>query len=229
MFDEIMTEELKDLFLEDLFKDNFTYPNHRFSFRYRYRKKRLLKQLSKGIQKSHSKTSELQPTHVRIPMKYILLIVILLVLAILGFTIYRNYSGLMVKEQDDFSSMFADCDPNAPKVLTEKFYIDMDLSDYEEEVVADDDTCRWIVYKSNGKKQFYIVQTTTDEVSSRLNTEDAVVMSKNVVIDNWNGLYYHTNDGWHFYIFNLGDYVIFYSGIIYKDDIEKLVKATKFV
>lgn len=46
MFEDTMTDEVKNLLIEDLLKDNFTYSNHRFSLRYRYRKKRILKNFS---------------------------------------------------------------------------------------------------------------------------------------------------------------------------------------
>ena len=228
MLEEMMTEEVKNLFLEDLFKDNFTYPNHSFSLRYRYRKKVVLNQLSKKNQRMDSETTVFKSTHMRIPMKYVLLIVILLVLTILGFTIYRNYSGLFVKEQDTFSMMFADYNQNAPEVLTEKFYIDTDLSDYEQEIVENSVVCRWVTYKLNGEKQFDVMQMTIAESSSRLNTENAVIMPTNITINDWKGMYYQAYDGWYVYFFNLNDYVVSYSGVLNKNDVEKLVKATKF-
>lgn len=228
MLEEMMTEEVKNLFLEDLFKDNFTYPNHRFSLRYRYRKKRVLNQLSQKKQQMDSETTLFNTTHMRIPMKYVLLIVILLVLTILGFTIYRNYSGLFVKEQDTFSMMFADYNQDAPEVLTEKFYIDMNLSDYEQEVVEDSVVCRWVTYKLNGEKQFDVMQMTIAESSSRLNTENAIIMPTNITINDWKGMYYQAYDGWYVYFFNRKDYVVSYSGVLNKNDVEKLAKATKF-
>lgn len=43
MLEGTMTDEVKNLLIEDLLKDNFTYSNHRFSLRYRYRKKNFKK------------------------------------------------------------------------------------------------------------------------------------------------------------------------------------------
>lgn len=226
MLEEMMTEEVKNLFLEDLFKDNYTYPNHRFSLRYKYRKKRILNQISQH--NMDSEATRFESTHKRIPMKYALLIIILLVLSILGFTIYRNYSGLFVREQNNFSLMFANNNENSPEILTKKFYIDMELSNYEQVIIEDNDTCRWITYKLNGEKQFDVKQATIAETESRLNTEDAVVIPTDVNINDWNGLYFRAFDGWYMYYFNLGDYIISYTGFFDKIEIEDLVKSTKF-
>ena len=228
MLEEMMTEEVKNLFLEDLLKDNFTYTNHRFSLRYRYRKKRILKDFSNSDRQKDSEPRDFQPAQVRIPMKYVLLIVILLVLTILGFTIYRNYSGLVVREYDTFSMMFADYNQDAPEVLTEKFYLDMDLSDYEYEVILDNEITRWIVYKLNGKIQFDVIQTIVTGSNTRLNTENAIIMPTNITVDDWEGMYYQSYDGWFIYYFNLDDYIISYSCLLDKNEIENLVKSTKF-
>lgn len=228
MLEEMMTEEVKNFFLEDLFKDNFTYPNHRFSLRYRHRRKRVLNQLSQKNQKMVSETTVFQSTHMRIPMKYVLLIIILFVLTILGFTVYRNYSGLFVREHDSFSIMLADYSENAPDVLTKKLYIDMDLSDYEQEVVEDSDTCYWIVYKLNGEIQFNIMQTVIVSSDIRINTENAIIMPTNATINYLEGMYYQAYDGCHVYIFNCNDFLIYFSGYLNKQEIENLVKMTKF-
>lgn len=227
MLEEMLTDEVKELFLEDLLKDNFTYPNHKFSLRYKHRKKRILKAVTSNRNKNMEETGY-QSEHTRIPMKYVLLIVILLTLAILGFTVYRNYSGLFVKEQDEFSFMFADNRQNAPVELTEKFFIDMELSNYEQEIIEDNGTCRWIAYKMNGEKQFDVKQATFAETESRLNTENAIITPKNVNINGWEGMYFQAYDGWYLYYFNLGDYFISYAGLFDKIEIEKLVKLTKF-
>ena len=227
MLEEMLTDEVKELFLEDLLKDNFTYSNHKFSLRYKHRKKRILKTVTSNRNKN-METTGYQSEHTRIPMKYVLLIVILLVFAILGFTVYRNYSGLFVKEQDEFSFMFADYNQNAPVELTEKFFIDMELCNYEQEIIEDNGTCRWIEYKLNGEKQFDVKQATIAEVESRLNTENAIVLPTNVNINGWEGMYFQAQDGWYLYYFNLGDYIISYAGLFNKIEIEKLVKSTNF-
>lgn len=162
--------------------------------------------------------TETQPVSIRIPLKYILLIVILLVQAVLGFTIYRNLSGFVVREQNNFSLMFADFDQNTPEVLTEKYYLDMDLSDYEQEIIADDEITRWIVYKLNGVTQFIIDQTIISGADARINTENAMIMPTNITVCDWDGIYYQSNDGCHNFFFNLGDYIISYSGFLDKKE-----------
>lgn len=58
-------------------------------------------------------------------------------------------------------------DENLPQDLTEKFYIDTNLSEYEMEVIDDDELVYWIQYKKDGETKFDIMQTTL-KVSSKV-------------------------------------------------------------
>ena len=233
MNNEIMSEELKNLFLEDLMKDIFTYPNHKFSLRYKFQKSRIIKKYKKEHPIKSDETISFQKTKVRIPLKlslkYVFLIIILLMM-ILGFTVYRYYSGIYVREYDVFSMLSVEYDENSPKVLTERFYIDMDMSEYEMEIMCDNEVIYWVKYKVNGVAQFDIMQTTLAASSNvRLNTENAIVTPTNVVINNWSGMYYQSNEGTIFYYFKCDDYIMSYSTNLGLYELEKLVKSTKFI
>ena len=129
-----------------------------------------------------------------------------------------------------FSMLSVEYDDNSPQSLTERFYIDMDLSEYEKVIVEDDETVCWVQYKKDGKTIFDIMQTTL-EISSnvRLNTENAKIMPKSVAVNNWNGMYFQAYDGANIYYFNCGDYIMSYGGNLDKTDMKKIVKATKFI
>lgn len=232
MNNEIMSEELKNLFLDDLLKENFTYPNHIFSLRYKFQKSKIIKKYKMEHLLRSDETASFQETKVRIPLKrslkYVFLIIILLI-AILGFTVYRNYSGIVVREYDVFSMLSVEYDENSPEVLTERFYIDIDLSEYEKEILDDDELVYCIQYKKDGIPKFNIMQTTLGVSSNvRLNTENAIIMPTNIYVNDWNGMYFQAYDGSYIYFFNCGDYIMSYSTNSERFEIEKLVKATKF-
>lgn len=232
MNNEIMSEELKNLFLDDLIKDNFTYPNHIFSFRYKFHKSQIIKKYKKAHSLRSNETTSFQEAKVKIPLKHslIYILIIIILMALLGFTVYRYYSGIVVREYDVFSMLSVEYDENSPQVLTERFYIDMDLSDYEKEILDDDEQVYWIQYKKDGKPKFDIMQTTLKVSSNvRLNTENAIIMPTNISVNDWNGMYFQAYDGSYIYFFNCGDYIVSYSTNSEQSEIEKLVKATKFI
>ena len=233
MNNEIMSEELKNLFLEDLMKDIFTYPNHKFSLRYKFQKSRIIKKYKKEHPIKSDETISFQKTKVRIPLKlslkYVFLIIILLMM-ILGFTVYRYYSGIYVREYDVFSMLSVEYDENSPKVLTERFYIDMDMSEYEMEILDDDELVYCIQYIKDGKKVFDIMQTTLGVSSNvRLNTENAKILPTNISVNDWHGMYFQTYEGTYIYFFNCGDCVMSYSTNLGQQELDKLVKSTKFI
>lgn len=233
MNNEIMSEELKNLFLEDLMKDIFTYPNHKFSLRYKFQKSRIIRKYKKEHPIKRDEAISFQKTKVRIPLKlslkYVFLIMILLMM-ILGFTVYRSYSEIFIREYDVFSMLSVEYDENSPKALTERFYIDMDMSEYEMEILVDDEPVYWIQYKKDGELKFNIMQTTLKTSSNvRINTENALIMPTSISVNDWNGMHFQTYEGTHIYFFNCGDYVMSYSTNLGQQELDKLVKSTKFI
>lgn len=228
-----MSEELKNIFLDDLLKDNFTYPNHRFSLRYKFQKSRIIKKYKREyLPKNTKETTFFPETKVKIPLKYTFkyILIIIILMAIVGFTVYRYYSGIFVREYDIFSMLSVEYNENSPKVLTERFYIDMDLSEYEKEILDDDETVSWIQYKIDGKCIFDVMQTTMEiSTNVRLNTENAIIMPTNIAVNDWSGMYFQAYDESYVYYFNCGDYIMSYVGNLDKNEMEKIVKATKFI
>lgn len=225
-----MSEKLKNLFLDDLLKDNFTYPNHRFSLHYKFQKSRIIKQYKREHASINAETTSFKETKVRIQLKYSLkyILIIIILMAILGFTVYRYYSGIYVREYDIFSMLSVEYDENSPIFLTERFYIDMDMSEYKKEIICENEVSHWVQYKVNGIPQINITQTAIQASSSRINTENAIIMPTNVSVNDWKGMYYQAYDGAYIYFFNCGDYLMSYAGNLDKNEMEKLVKSTKF-
>lgn len=232
MNNEKMSEELKNLLLDDLMKDNFTYPKHEFSLRYKLQKNKIIKKYKREHQLRSDETTSFGEVKVRIPLKHslkFLFLIIIILMAILGFTVFRNYSGIIVREYDAFSMLSVKYDENSPQALTEKFYFDMDLSEYEKEILDDNESVYWVQYKKDGKTEIEIMQTTLKVSSNiRLNTENAIIMPTNISVNDWNGMYYQAYNGSYIYFFNCGDCIMSYSTKSKSSEIDKLVKATKF-
>ena len=225
-----MSEEMTNIFLDDLLKDNFTYPNHKFSLRYKLKKSRIIKKYKREHPTRNVETTSFGETKIRIPLKYSLkyILIIIILMAILGFTLYRYYSGIYIREYDIFSMLSVEYDENSPLFLNERFYIDMDMDEYEEEIICDNEVSYWVQYKVNGIPQINITQTAIQSSNLRINTEKAMIMPTNISVNDWKGMYYQAYDGAYIYFFNCGDYLMSYAGNLDKNEMEKLVKSTKF-
>lgn len=226
----ILSEELKKAFMNDLLKNNFTYPAHSFSLRYKLRKKRIIDNNKKEQALSKAEATGFRETKAKIPLKRSLTLAFLIIvlMAVLEFTVYRCYSGFYVREYDIFSMLSVKYDENSPKVLTEKFYIDMDLSEFDEKVLEDNDLIYWIQYKKD-EEVIDIMQSTLEvTVNVRLNTENAMIMPTNISVNGWDGMYYQAYDGSYVYYFNCKDYIMSYITNLPLSEIDNLVKATKF-
>lgn len=232
MNNEIMSEELKKVFMDDLLRDNFTYQNHSFSLCYKLRKNRIINNYKRKHSLSNVETTSFHETKIKVSLKHSLtyILIIIILMAIMGFTVYRYYSGIYVREYDIFSMLSVEYDENSPQVLTERFYIDLDLSEYEKEILEDNELIYWVQYKKDGKPKFDIMQTTLKVSSNvRLNTENAMIMPTNISVNDWNGMFFQAYDGSYIYYFNCADYIMSYSTNSDPAEIENLVKATKFI
>ena len=104
----------------------------------------------------------------------------------------------------------------------------MDMSEYEVEVLNDIFFDYTILYRKNDTN-LTVSQSTYDGMGTvRLNTENCLVEPTTVTINDWQGFYFQPQHGGYFYIFNTGEYIITYVSNLPKEDIENIVKATKF-
>lgn len=227
-----MNEEIKSLFMQDLLKDNFAYPEHRFSLRYRYRKNKIVKKFLEEERLGKPQQKLFCPSNTAIPVrkrvKYILIIIVLLSL-ILGCTLYRSYSGIVVREYESYAAYSVQPREEAPEKLSKKFYLDLDLSEYKMEVMDDDDNSYWVVYNDEDMvARVSIMQTTYETANGQIGTKGALKTASNIEVNGWQGVYLQTNEGAYFCILDTGECLIEYSTYTNKNEIENLVKATKF-
>lgn len=115
-----------------------------------------------------------------------------------------------------------------PDTIEEKFYIDMDMSEYETEILCDDSIEYWVEYKK-GDDILYIRQIPVAIFKQiRLNTENSISEPQQVMINNWNGVFFQTQSGVYFYAINTSEYIMLYTGNVNKEILNSLVIMTKF-
>ncbi len=197
-------------------------PYHRFSLRYRIRKRKIIKDYKRSL--ASYRQSQ------RIRLKYLLIAVIVAGIAILaGFGVFKIIEGFRVTDYDIYSMLYVvDGLTHSPDAIEEKFYIDMDMSEYETEVLSDDYVLYGINYESGNKRIFVSQMPLAFYSQRRLNTEDVMIEPMQISINDWSGLYFQTKDGLYSYLFNTGEYIVSYTGNVSKKDMENIVKSTKF-
>ena len=197
-------------------------PYHRFSLRYRIRKRKIIKDYKRSLA-SYRQSK-------RIRLKYLLIAVIVAGIAILaGFGAFKIIEGFRVTDYDIYSMLYVVDDlTHSPDTIEEKFYIDMDMSEYEVSVVCDDFTEYWLKYK-NEEITLSISQVPVALFDgTSLNTENCYTEPQQILINGWNGLYFQPNHGGYYFVFNAGEYIISYTSNMPKTEIENIVKSTKF-
>lgn len=197
---------------------------HKFSLRYKLRKKQIIR---KWEQEQNIYVYK-RPV---VRLKYILIaILIACIAALAGFGLFDLFEGYRVTDYDIYSMLYIVDDVSSyPDTIEKKFYIDMDMSGYENEIACDLYNEYWTVYKKDEDVSLVIKQRTIDYAySTRINTENAITEPSQIKINEWNGIYYKTRQDIYYYLFNTGEYIIEYNGNISKNEIENIVKATKY-
>ena len=197
---------------------------HKFSLRYKLRKRIIIRNWERGHKQSQS--TAVRPA---VKLKYILIAVLIAAAAILtGFGIFDLFDGFRVTDYDIYSMLYIVDDLSVyPDTIEEKFYIDMDMSGYETKIANDTYFEYWIRYNIDTEFLSITQKNINYFGSARLNAEEIIAEPIQIIINGWNGVYYQTKDGEHYYIFNTGKYIITYAGNMNKNEIENIVKATK--
>lgn len=195
---------------------------HNFSLRYKIRKKKIIRDYERSLYSQ-------KPARLLKPRYILMAIILAAVLTVCGFGIYKFFEGFRITDYDIYSLLYITGDvTQGPDTIEKKFYIDMDMSEYEMEVLNDIFFDYFLVY-SKDDVSLSVVQTTYDGIGTvRLNTENCLVEPTPVTINDWQGFYFQTQHGGYFYMFNTGKYIISYTSNLPKEDIENIVKTTKF-
>ena len=114
--------------------------------------------------------------------------------------------GLMAKQYDDHSDGFALDWENAPRTLEKTYRINYDLSDFDMEIVCDDEYQYWEYYSKDNQYINFTYSTKEMFQNTRLNTEDSKV--ENIQLNGYETLYYEQPNGSKSFIWDNGEYIL---------------------
>ena len=126
-----------------------------------------------------------------------------------GMYITHYVGGLMAKQYDDHSDGFALDWENAPRTLEKSYRINYDLSDYDMEIVCDDEYQYWEYYSKQEPSYQYInfsYGVKEGFQNARLNTEDSKV--ENIQLNGYEILYYEQPNSSKSFIWDNGEYIL---------------------
>lgn len=211
------------LFLESIFDDIPDGEEHKFSLRYKLRKRQIIRLWERRQNTFVHKRSMTR-------MKYIIIaIIIACIAALAGFGLFDLFEGFRVTDYDIYSMLYIVDDLSSyPDTIEKKFFIDTDMGEYKKKIIDNGRFLYWEEYK-NSISMITVKQTTIDLASSlRLDAENIIIKPTQITINGWNGIYYKSSQGFYHYIFNTEEYIMVYNGNISKSEIENIVKTTKF-
>lgn len=186
--------------------DENEYVLHRFSWRYKRRKRAIIK----AYQQSLNRPQEFESRYRKISFRQRLRLAILVAVtaALLtgaGVVVTYYIGGIRAEQQSTHTDAFAMDWESAPLTLEKTYRITYDLSDYEMTVMSDYDFSYWEVYRRNDEYINYIYQTKEVYQNSRLNTEGTHIEKREVC--GYDALYFEHSDGSKCLIWDNGEYI----------------------
>lgn len=150
----------------------------------------------------------------RIPLRkavqVVFIIIILAVLAVAAYAII-SWSSFKVNEYDIYSLLEITDISNAPLTLEEKYELGADMSEYESEILMDDEHMVYVSYNNllNTDKYLVFCQMTKDAFQGvRLNTENSNQIPSMIEVNGYTGLYTQTEYQEHFILWDNGEYFV---------------------
>ena len=178
---------------------------HEFSPRFEKRMNKLIKRMGGG---SFLLFGNRVPLRKAVQLAFLILILAVLAAATYAFISWNSFN---VKEYDIYSLLNVTDISDAPLTLEERYEIGADLSEYDYEVLLDDNYIVDIYYTSlyNKNKTLYFSQWTKESFENiRINTENSDQMPTTIEINGCIGLYIQTLKGEHLILWDNGSYFI---------------------
>lgn len=196
--------------------------------------RRLDKRISKLIRNSEkTQKTKWQRKPVTLKRRLLIAAIIVAVMAVLtgGITVItRNLGAFTVKQYDVFSMLTISNIEDSPLVLTEKYRLVMDDSQYTKKVVGDYEFIYTMLYsdKANGKYLCFSQSVKGMYETMRLNTENAITYPETVKLDdNRNAIYFETYNREKVLIWELDESIIEISASGFSKN--ELIELSKFV
>lgn len=181
-------------------------PEHRFSWRYKRRKRAIMRAYRRSLAKPVDFVTEYKHISFRQRIRFAVIITIAAIVAT-GAGVYVTHliGGIMANQQSTHSDAFAADWENAPKTLEKKYRISYNLSNYSKTILLDEDFEYWETYNNGDDYINFIIATKEIYQSIRLNTEGTVLKKR--YINGLEAMYFTTNDGSQCLIWDNGEYI----------------------
>lgn len=195
--------------------DNTDNSDIRFSWQYKQKRKAMIAAYRKTSEKPIRFDEKYRKVRFGQKVRFaVLAAVTALLMTGAGIYITHYVGGLMAKQYDDHSDAFALDWENAPRTLEKSYRINYDLSDFDMEIVCDDEYQYWEYYSKQEPSYQYInfsFDVKEGFQNARLNTEGSEI--EKISINGYDGIYYVTPDGSNCIIWDNGEYIlqIFYN------------------
>ncbi len=220
MICNVLSEEVKDIFISDCADTTELLADFKFSFRYKARRRKIINLYSK----------QTRPEKENLPRRVKLAVVIsMIVFAILiaGFVTYTYISGFYVDEHNEYALLTTD-EYDKCTTIEEKFYLDMDLSDYEAEVLVDNSINYTVRYWHKNQRILVSQIPISSFGDIRIDTEQALIDVDEIDNKSQEGIISRSRNGEYHFFCKFDKYVVEYNCNISDISEELLVKSTKF-
>lgn len=197
---DMETKELADSY------DIETIPEHKFSWRYKRRKRAMIKAYQRSLEKPIDFVTEYRHISLRQRIRFAVLVAVT-ALAATGAGVYVTHiiGGIMANQQSTHSDAFALDWENAPKTLEKDYRILYDLRGYDKEIILDEEFEYWVRYSKDDKYINFIYTTKEEYQNVRLNTEGAEII--HLSINGADVMHFVTEDGSNGLIWDNGEYI----------------------
>ena len=178
---------------------------YEFSHRFEKRMNKLIKSMGGG---SFPLFGSRVPLRKAVQLAFMILILAVLAAAAYAFISWGSFS---VKKYDIYSLLDVTDISDAPVTLEERYEIGADLSEFDYDVIEDNDYVVYISYTnpSNKNKILEFFQSTKKLFQNeRINTENAAQEPTSIEVNGCIGMYMQTSRGEHLIIWDNSDYFI---------------------
>ncbi|MBE6845914.1 MAG: DUF4367 domain-containing protein [Ruminococcus sp.] len=190
--------------------DNTDDSDVRFSWRYKRKRKAIITAYRKTSEQPLGFDKKYRKVRFGQKIRFAVFVAVTALLMTGAAAYITHYvGGLMAKQYDDHSDGFALDWENAPRTLEKTYRINYDLSDFDMEIVCDDEYQYWEYYSKQEPSYQYInfsYGVKEGFQNARLNTEDSKV--ENIQLNGYEILYYEQPNGSKSFIWDNGEYIL---------------------
>ena len=180
--------------------------SHRFSWRYKRKKRAIIKAYQQSLQRPEEFDSRYRKISFR---QKVLIAAMAVVMAALltgaGVVVTYYIGGIRAEQQSTHTDAFAMDWENAPLTLEKSYRITYDLSDYTKEIIINIDNYYWEAYTKGYDFIDFTCSTKEMFQNSRLNTEGTEIEIKKV--NNCDALYFQLDEKTKCLIWDNGEYI----------------------